>query len=65
MRKVDAGETFVITRNRVPVGELRPLHRRRFVSADAAVGLFRGAPAVDQFRTDLDRAASQDSTPRT
>ena len=66
MRKVDAGETFVVTRNGVPVGELSPLRRHRFVAAEAAVELFRGAPAVDydRFRADLDLAASQDSTPR-
>lgn len=48
------------------MGELSPLRRHRFVPAEAAVALFRGAPAVDydQFRTDLDRAASQDPTPR-
>jgi prevent-host-death family protein len=66
MRKLDEGETFVITRNGVPVGELTPLRRHRFVAAEAAVALFRKAPSVDyqRLRTDLDAVADQDSRPR-
>lgn len=66
MRKLDEGETFIVTRNGVPVGELTPLRRHRFVAAEAAVALFRAAPAVDavRFRADLDLAASQDPAPR-
>jgi prevent-host-death family protein len=66
MRRLDRGETFVVTRNGVPVGELTPLRRHRFVQADAAVELFRNAPGVDvaTFRADLDAVAGQDGTPR-
>ena len=66
MRKLDEGESFIVTRNGVPVGELTPLRRHRFLPAEAAVALFRAAPAVDlrQFRTDLDQVASQDASPR-
>lgn len=66
MRKLDEGETFIVTRNGVPVGELTPLRRHRFVAAEAAVALFRTAPAVDaqRFRSDLDQAVSQDASPR-
>jgi len=66
MRRLDDGETFVVTRNGVPVGELLPLRRHRFVAAETAVAMFRTAPRVDydRFRTDLDVAASQDPTPR-
>jgi prevent-host-death family protein len=66
MRRLDEGESFVVTRNGVPVGELAPLRRHRFVSAEAAVATFRGAPAVDfkQFRRDLDRVARPDARPR-
>lgn len=66
MRRVDRGESFVVTRAGVPVGELVPLRRGRFISADAAVAIFRGAPAVDfqQFREDLDAHADQDATQR-
>ncbi len=66
MRKLDEGETFIVTRNGVPVGELSPLRRRRFVAAEAAVAVFRAAPSVDyeRFRADLDMAASQNPSPR-
>ena len=66
MRDLDNGETFVVTRNGVPVGELLPLRRHRFVAAETAVAMFRAAPPVDyeRFRADLDTAASQDPLPR-
>jgi antitoxin (DNA-binding transcriptional repressor) of toxin-antitoxin stability system len=66
MRRLDEGESFVVTRNGVPVGELAPLRRHRFVSADAVVAIFSGAPGVDyeRFRRDLDRVATPDARPR-
>lgn len=66
MRQLDRGMSFVVTRNGVPVAELTPLRRHRFVSAEAAAAMFRGAPRVDyeQLRQDLDRVASQDLAPR-
>lgn len=66
MRQLDEGETFIVTRNGVPVGELTPLRRHRFVAAETAVALFRSAPAVNykRLRADLDAAAGQDATPR-
>ena len=66
MRQLDQGESFIVTRNGVPVAELSPLRRHRFVRAEAAVAAFRGAPRVDfgRLRSDLDRGADQDSTPR-
>jgi prevent-host-death family protein len=59
LRRLDQGESFVITRNGVPVGELTPLRRRRFVAAAAAVAIFKAAPALDagRFRADLDAVA--------
>ena len=65
MREVDAGETFVVTRNGVPVGELTPLHRRRFLPSERAVALFQAAPMLDyeRFRADLDAAVDQDVMP--
>lgn len=50
MPKLDEGETFIVTRNGVPVGELAPLrrHRGRVFSAVMATGRkVRGARAVD------------------
>lgn len=66
MRALDQGESFVVTRNGTPVGELTPLRRHRFVSTDAVVAMFRHAPAVDagRFRADLDAYTDQDATPR-
>jgi len=66
MRGLDAGQTYVVTRNGVPVGELAPLRRHRFVNADTAIAMFKGAPSVDleRLRADLDRVASQDMEPR-
>jgi prevent-host-death family protein len=66
MRRLDDGESFVVTRNGVPVGELTPIRRRRFVNSEAVVAAFRGAPRIDyeQFRADVDRFVDQDITPR-
>ncbi len=66
MRELDQGETFIVTRNGVPVGELAPLRRHRFIAAETAVALFRSAPEVDyrRFRADLDTAATQETDPR-
>jgi prevent-host-death family protein len=65
MRALDRGESFVVTRNGVPVGELTPVRQRRFVAADLAVAVFAGAPAVDfeRFREDIDSHLDQDPTP--
>jgi prevent-host-death family protein len=66
MRALDRGETFVVTRNGVPVGELTPLRQRQFVAAEAAVAVFAGAPIVDRerFRTDVDAVLDQQPAPR-
>ncbi|MFP5308636.1 MAG: type II toxin-antitoxin system Phd/YefM family antitoxin [Actinomycetes bacterium] len=64
MRALDRGEDFIVTRNGVPVGELRPA-RRRFVSRQLLLEAFRDAPSIDaeRFREDLDAVASQDAEP--
>jgi prevent-host-death family protein len=66
MRQLDDGESFIVTRNGVPVGELSPLRRHRFVRSETVIALFRHAPSVDlgKLRRDLDRVASQDLDPR-
>jgi prevent-host-death family protein len=66
MRAVDAGESFVVTRNGVPVAELVPVRRRQFVPAAVLVAAFRGQGRIDaaQFRRDLDAHADQDPAPR-
>ena len=66
MRRVDSGETFIVTRNGVPVAELRPLQRRRFVPRAEVTAAFAGAPRIDlkRLRRDLDRIVDQDVRPR-
>ena len=65
MRALDRGDTFIVARNGVPVGELRPLPRQ-FVGATAVAAAFAGAPSIDRgrFRSDLDAFVDQDPSPR-
>jgi prevent-host-death family protein len=66
MRELDRGESFVVTRNGVPVGQLTPLRPRQLVSAQAAIATFASLPALDaaRFRADVDAALNQDPAPR-
>ncbi len=66
MRELDRGESFVVTRNGVPVGELHPVRRQRFVAAPVAVAAFASAEALDweRFRVDVDRVLDQGAAPR-
>ena len=66
MRALDRGESFIVTRNGVPVGELRPLRQRRIVPMDEVVEMFAGAPHIDyqQFRADVDAVLDQSIEPR-
>jgi prevent-host-death family protein len=59
MDAVERGESFVVTRNGNPIGELIPLRRRRTVTREQFVALSAAAPDIDlaRFRADLDRAA--------
>ena len=66
MRELDRGESFVVTRNGAPVGELSPVRRRQFVPAAVALESFGGAAAIDsgRFRRDVDRVLDQSIVPR-
>ena len=66
MRRLDAGESFVVTRAGKPVGELTPLSRQRFVTAETVAQLFHRAPVIDadRFRADLDAHADPGIDPR-
>ena len=66
MRGPDRGETFVVTRRGVPVGELPPIRRHRFVNTAAAIAMFSNVPLIEfaRVRADLDAVASPDSSPR-
>lgn len=61
LREVQAGDTIIVTRNGVPVAELRPLPPRRFVARAAIADAARRAPRVDarRFRADLDAVVDQ------
>ncbi len=61
MRELDKGETFIVTRNGIPIGELIPVRRAQFVSAEKVMAAFEGAPPIDaaKFREDLDRYFDQ------
>ena len=59
MREVEAGETFVVTRNGTPVAELRPVRqRRRWVPRDQLLEMARKWEPGDAagLRRDLDAA---------
>ncbi|MEO9181287.1 MAG: type II toxin-antitoxin system prevent-host-death family antitoxin [Acidimicrobiales bacterium] len=60
---VVAGESFVVTRNGVPVAELRPITtaQRAVVTKAEVVALFANGPRIDrhQFRADSDRLIDQ------
>ena len=66
MRGLDSGESFVVTRNGVAVGELVPIRTRRFVSRGAVLAALSRAAPIDfeRFRADVDRLADQDPVPR-
>jgi antitoxin (DNA-binding transcriptional repressor) of toxin-antitoxin stability system len=66
MRGLDRGETFIVTRRGVPVGELIPIRRHRFASRSDVARVFAAAAPIDreQFVRDLDRHVSQDAKPR-
>jgi antitoxin (DNA-binding transcriptional repressor) of toxin-antitoxin stability system len=65
LRALDRGDEFVVTRNGIPVAELRPV-RRRFVSRELLLEAFRHAPPIDAacFRGDVDAVLDQDAEPR-
>ena len=66
MRALDRGESFTVTRNGVPVGELVPVRPRVFVAAESVAIAFKNAPRIArrQFRRDIDAVVDQDSSPR-
>ncbi|WP_030542024.1 type II toxin-antitoxin system Phd/YefM family antitoxin [Streptomyces albus] len=47
MDAVEAGDVYHITRNGTEVAELRPIRRRRRLSAEELVERHRGLPRVD------------------
>lgn len=66
MRALNNGESFTVTRNGVPVGELVPVKPRAFVAAETVTAAFRRAPRIAhrRFRQDVDARINQDARPR-
>jgi antitoxin (DNA-binding transcriptional repressor) of toxin-antitoxin stability system len=56
MRAIDAGESFIVTRNGVPVAEMTPARRPHFTSKADVLKAFKNAPSVDakRFFSDID-----------
>ena len=61
MRGLDRGESYIVTRDGVPVGELVPVRRRMFVPATALLSALAGAPPINRgrFRKDVDSLIDQ------
>jgi prevent-host-death family protein len=61
LRQVQAGRAVIVTRNGVPVAELRPIGRQRFVSRPAIAETAARAPRIDpgRFRADVDAFLEQ------
>ena len=57
LREVQAGHTLIVTRNGMPVAELRPITPRHFVPRAGLAEVASRAPRIDakRFRKDLDR----------
>lgn len=62
MDAVEAGETYVVTRNGVEVAEVRPVVRRRRLTAEELVERARRLPRVDyaQMRREADELFGED-----
>lgn len=63
MDALEAGEDFVITRNGVAVGELKPITYHRELHAVELVALFTGLPAgmtSEQVRAEADALFGED-----
>lgn len=62
MDGVEAGESYVVTRNGVEVAELRPIARRRRLTAEELVEKHRRLPRVDHdaMRREADDAFGED-----
>ena len=61
LRAVEAGESFVVTRNGVPAAQIVPLRRRTVVARDEALKSAVRLPRMDRhrFRADVDAVLDQ------
>jgi antitoxin (DNA-binding transcriptional repressor) of toxin-antitoxin stability system len=66
LRELARGESFVLTRKGVVVGQLVPVQRNPFVTASELVRAFANAPRIEleELRRDVDRFLDQRPRPR-
>ena len=66
MRRLEDGETFIITRNGKQIGVLTPMKRPQFARMADVLEAFNGLPEMSyaELRRDLDEFIDQDPTPR-
>jgi prevent-host-death family protein len=66
MRAVDRGQSFIVTRNGIPIAELTPLRQRQFVPLETVLAALESAPRIDaaRLRAEVDAYLAQDPTPR-
>ena len=66
MRRLEDGETFIITRNGKQIGVLTPVKRPQFARMTDVLEAFKGLPEMSyaELRRDLDEFIDQDPTPR-
>ncbi len=62
LRDVQSGHSMIVTRDGMPVAELKPVSPRRFVPRDEIARDAVTAPRIDaaRFRADLDACVDQD-----
>ena len=62
LRAVEAGATYIVTRNGTPIAELHPLRRQTFVPTTQVMAMFAHDEAIDaeRFFADLDAPVDQE-----
>lgn len=66
MRRLESGETFIITRNGQQVGKLTPMRRSQFSQMTDVLAAFSAMAPIsfEEFRRDIDGIVDQDPSPR-
>lgn len=66
VRRLEDGESFIVTRHGKQIGLLTPMYRPQFSNMQAALDAFKGLPALsyEDLRGDIDQFVDQDPTPR-
>lgn len=62
LRDVQSGHSMIVTRDGMPMAELKPVSPRRFVPRDDILRVVAAAPRIDaaRFRADLDARVDYD-----